>query len=463
LLAGGDCRRLLAILLSTGADFAEVYCEQAQRTALVLDDADLDAAVEGRDGGVALRLVKGERTFFSNSNNTDLSCLQEAARSLAATLSGKARSAPEHFRHPQASSPSPIEISPAGVAVEQKVEILRRADRAARAMDPSILQVTARYMDTVQHIQVANSLGELATDERVICTLAVQALAREGETIRNGYAASSQTRGFELFDAHPPEETARKATRLALLQLEARPAPAGTFTVVLSSRAGGTMVHEACGHGLEGDFAEKGLSVYTGRLEEEVASPLISVVDDGTLRHGRGSSRIDDEGIPCTRVTLIDRGILKGFLHSRRSARRMETRPTGNGRRESFRHLPIPRMRNTFIAPGETPPEEIVASVPLGVFVAHMGGGEVDIASGNFVFNCSEAYMIRDGRLAEPLRDVTLAGCGPEILRTIDMVGSDLGFEVGTCGKDGQGVPVADAQPTLRIPSILVGGQATDA
>jgi TldD protein len=322
--------------------------------------------------------------------------------------------------------------------------------------------VTARYLDTVQTVQVANSLGDLATDQRVICTLAAQVLARDGENLRNGYAASSETRGFELFDAHPPEETAQRAARLALLQLEARPAPAGHFTVVLSSRGGGTMIHEACGHGLEGDFAEKGISAYTGRLGEEVASPLISVVDDGTLPHGRGSARIDDEGVPCTRVTLIDRGILKGYLHSRRSARRTGTRPTGNGRRESFRHLPIPRMRNTFIVPGETPPEEIIASVPLGVFVAHMGGGEVDVASGHFVFNCSEAYMIRNGRLAEPLRDVTLAGCGPEILRSIDMVGSDLSFEVGTCGKDGQGVPVADAQPTVRIPSILVGGQANE-
>jgi TldD protein len=320
--------------------------------------------------------------------------------------------------------------------------------------------VTARYLDSVQQVRIANSEGELADDHRVITTLAVQVLARDGDTIRTGYAADSQTRGFEMFTARPPEATAGQAARQAVLQLTAVPAPAGDFTVVLSSRAGGTMVHEACGHGLEGDFADKGLSIYTGRLGQQVASPLISVVDDGTLPHARGSARIDDEGVPASRVALIDKGILRGFLHSRRSARRMGGPCTGNGRRESFRHLPIPRMRNTLIAPGETDPEAIIASVADGIYIAHMGGGEVDIASGQFVFNCSEAYRIRDGRLAEALRDVTLAGCGPEILRTIDMVGSDLGFQVGTCGKDGQGVPVADAQPTLRIPSILVGGQA---
>jgi TldD protein len=459
MLPRDDCRDLLKILLSTGADFAELYEERVERTGLVLDDADLDTTLAGSDGGIALRLVRGERTFFSNSNDTDPAGLRETARRLAATLDGRGRPAPTRFREPEIPTPSPIAISPATVPAQRKVEIVQRADRAARSADARVLQVTARYLDTVQEIQIANSHGELGWDTRVICTLAVQALAREGENIRTGYAATSETRGFELFEAHPPEGTARRAARLALLQLSARPAPAGSFTVVLSSQAGGTMVHEACGHGLEGDFAEKGLSVYTGRVGQEVASPLISVVDDGTLPHGRGSARIDDEGVPCSRVTLIDRGVLKGFLHSRRSARRTRVQPTGNGRRESFRHLPIPRMRNTLIAPGQTPPEEILASVSHGIFVAHMGGGEVDIASGNFVFNCSEAYLIRDGRLAEPLRDVTLAGCGPEILRTIDMVGSDLGFEVGTCGKDGQGVPVADAQPTLRIPSILVGGQ----
>lgn len=453
-----DARRLLAILLSTGAGFAEVYRETTRRTSLALDDGDMDSASVVRDGGTALRLVQGDRTFFASANSDDPDLLQALARDLAATLKGRSRPAPDTFHHLPAPPATAVERSPADVTVDELVSLLRRADQAARKCDPRVSQVTARYLDSVQEVAIFNSDGEEARDTRVMTTLAVQVLARQGEDLRTGYEASSESRGLEMFDGTPPEDTAGRAARQALLQLEAEPAPAGTFMVVLSSRAGGTMVHEACGHGLEGDFAEKGLSVYTGRLGEEVASPLISVIDDGTLPRRRGTSRYDDEGVPTSRVVLIENGILKGFLHSRRSARNMGCSPTGNGRRESFRHLPIPRMRNTMIAPGTDDPEAILASVRDGIFIAHMGGGEVDIASGQFVFHCAEAYRIREGKLAEPLRDVTLAGNGPEILRTIDRVGNDIGFQVGTCGKDGQGVPVADAQPTLRIPAIVVGG-----
>ena len=451
-------RRLLAIMLASGADFAEVYRETTRRTSLALDDGDVDSASVVRDGGTALRLVQGDRTFFANANGDDADRLQSLAQDLAATLKGRPRPAPDTFHHLPAPPATAVARSPADMAVDEMVSLLRRADAAARKCDPRVSQVTARYLDSVQEVAIFNSDGEEARDTRVMTTLAVQVLARQGENLRTGYEASSESRGFEMFASTPPEETAGRAARQALLQLEARPAPAGTFTVVLSSRAGGTMVHEACGHGLEGDFAEKGLSVYTGRLGQEVASPLITVIDDGTLARRRGTCRYDDEGVPTSRVVLIENGILKGFLHSRRSARNLGCSPTGNGRRESFRHLPIPRMRNTMIAPGTDDPEAILASVEDGIFIAHMGGGEVDIASGQFVFHCAEAWRIRAGKLAEPLRDVTLAGNGPEILRTIDRVGNDIGFQVGTCGKDGQGVPVADAQPTLRIPAIVVGG-----
>ena len=451
-------RELLATLLSTGGDFAEVYTEATRRTSLALDDGDIDAAAVVRDGGTALRLVHGERTFFANANTDDPQRLQAMARDLAATLDGAPRPAPDTFHQLPVATTATVTMPPSEVAITDKVAILRRADTAARSTDQRVSQVTARYMDVTQDVEIHNSKGEHAVDTRVITTLAVQVLARQNDELRTGYEADSQSRGFEMFTDLPPEETAGRATRQALLQLEAEPAPAGTFMVVLSSRAGGTMVHEACGHGLEGDFADKGLSVYTGRVGEQVASPLITVVDDGTLAGRRGTCRYDDEGIPASRVVLIENGILKGFLHSRRSAGNLGEKPTGNGRRESYRHLPIPRMRNTMIAPGSEDPEAILASVKDGIFVAHMGGGEVDIASGQFVFHCAEAYRIRDGKLAESLRDATLAGNGPEILRTIDRVGNDLGFQVGTCGKDGQGVPVADAQPTLRIPAIVVGG-----
>jgi TldD protein len=321
-----------------------------------------------------------------------------------------------------------------------------------------VTQVSCAYRDAEQSVLVAASDGLFAADQRVYVTLHVVAVARERDQIRTGIEARSETRGFEFFDLEPPEEIAREAARQATLQLSARPAPAGTFTVVLSSQAGGTMVHEACGHGLEADFIEKGLSVYAGRIGQQVASPLVTVVDDGTLPNKRGSAAIDDEGVATSRVVLIERGVLRGYLHTRRTARHFKTHPTGNGRRESYRHLPIPRMRNTMILSGGANPDTVVSEVTDGILVCHMGGGEVDVATGNFVFNCSEAYRIRNGKIAEPLRDATLVGNGPEVLSTIDAVGSDLGFGVGTCGKEGQGVPVADAQPTLRIPRIVVSG-----
>jgi TldD protein len=356
--------------------------------------------------------------------------------------------------------PTIVKRDPGAVPLHEKVVLLERADAAARASDPRVAQVSARYRDTDRRILVANSEGLCAEDRYVYTTFLVSVMARNEQMVRNALKSAAGTRGFELFEDNPPEALAEEAARVACLQLTADPAPAGTFTVVLSSRAGGTMVHEACGHGLEGDFAHKGLSVYAGKLGEKVASNLVTVVDDGTLPGRRGSFGIDDEGTPAQRTVLIENGILKGFLHSRRTAALLGQPRTGNGRRESYRHLPIPRMRNTIIAEGADDPESIVASVVDGIFVADMGGGEVDIVSGNFVFHCTEAYRIRDGRIAEPLRDVMLTGNGPDVLARIDRVGSDLGFQVGTCGKDGQGVPVADAQPTLRIPGIVVGGQA---
>ena len=290
--------------------------------------------------------------------------------------------------------------------------------------------------------------------------MSTTAFARESGLIRSALEVKAETSGFELFERETPEAIGREAARQAVLQLSARPAPAGTFTVVLSSSAGGTMVHEACGHVFEGDFIEKGLSVYAGRLGQKVASELITVFDDGTMPQKRGTNSVDDEGTPVSNVLLIENGVLRGYLLDRRSAAALGMKPTGNGRRQSFRHLPIPRMRNTCIAPGKTPPEEIVRGVREGIFVADIGGGEVDIVAGNFVFHCTEAYLIRDGVIGEPIRDATLTGNGPEILKSIDAVGTDLGFQIGTCGKDGQAVPVSDAQPTIRIPAIVVGGTA---
>jgi TldD protein len=464
MLDSGQVRQILQALLSRGGEFGEIYCQSNEYTRVILDDGKLEEILSGEDGGVALRLVSGERTFFYSGNTRDPAQLVQEALRLASGLESAGSPTPVgELRHLAVPAVSEVRVPPMGVDLGRKVRLVRRAEKAARDADPRVTQFTGTYGDSTVTVLIGTSDGSLAGETRVYTTLFGSAIAREGEEVRTGYHSLAETSGFELFDAHPPEELGAEAARIALVQLAAKPAPAGTFTVVLSSKAGGTMVHEACGHGLEGDFAEKSLSIYAGKLGQRVASELITVVDDGTLPNRRGSTGIDDEGIPSTRVVLIDRGILKSYLHSRRTARKLGHGPTGNGRRESFRHLPIPRMRNTLIEPGTTAPGEILASVKEGVFVCQMGGGEVDIASGNFIFNVGEAYMIRDGKIAEPIRDATLIGNGPEVLGSIDAVGSDLGFGVGTCGKDGQRVPVADAQPTLRIPRIVVGGTAPSA
>lgn len=471
---------VLRAALARGGDSAELYLERTSSTGLRLDAGRLDEAVSGVDQGAGISLVDKERTLYGNTNRIDPESLMRLADRLAraqaaaSSPEGSAASAASAALTPPAAAPgivasfvpralplvSPVSVPASTVAVERKVEVLRRADAAARAHDPRVTQVTIQYRDTEQHVTVADTDGTWGSEVRSFIVLHVTAVAREGTDIRTGVEARAETRGFEFFDRHLPEDIAREAARQAIRQLEARPAPSGTFTVVLSSRAGGTMVHEACGHGLEADFILKSMSVYAGKVGQQVASPLVTVVDDGTLPNQRGSSCMDDEGIATTRAVLIEKGVLRGFLQSRRTARLMKMRPTGHGRRESYCHLPLPRMRNTLILPGEHDPAAIVREVKEGILVCRMGGGEVDVASGNFVFSCSEAYMIRDGQAAEPIRDATLIGNGPEVLRSIDRVGNDLGYGVGTCGKEGQGVPVANAQPTLRIPRITVGGTA---
>jgi TldD protein len=293
--------------------------------------------------------------------------------------------------------------------------------------------------------------------------LAVQAVAAAQGLLQTGYEAVGGFMGLELFERHPPEEVARVAARRSLLMLEARPAPTGRMTVVMAAEAGGTMVHEACGHGLEADLVQKGLSVYAGRLGQVVASPLITVIDDATLPGRFGSYRFDDEATPGQKTVLIEKGVLCSYMYDRLTARRDGRRSTGNGRRESYQYRPLPRMRNTYIAPGEHDPEEIIRRTERGLLVKKMGGGQVNTTNGDFVFEVAEGYLIEGGRVTAPVRGATLTGNGPEVLRQVDMVGSDLGFSIGVCGKNGQGVPVSDAQPTIRIPSLVVGGTACEA
>ncbi len=452
-----DQIRELLLLAKGDADFSELYFEDTVSLTIKFESGRIEEITGGIDKGVSLRVVKGDREYFSYTTTIDFERLRSMAETFSKLFIG---TGPKELsiKDIDYKNPSKVKIPPVSVPLEDKIELVKRADMVAREYAPEIVQVTTLYLDTKKTIDIYNSYGEHTHDDRTYTSFLVQTVATDGKDVQTGYEVISGTVGFELFEKTPPEEVAKRSARLAMTQLRGEPAPAGTYQVVLSSSAGGTMVHEACGHGLEADLVEKGGSVYKDKIGQKVASELITVVDDGTLPGKRGTSGIDDEGIPSQKVVLIENGILKGYLHSRKTARRFGVSPTGNGRRENFRHLPIPRMRNTLVLPGKDDPDKIIKSVKKGILIKKMGGGQVDITSGDFIFNCPEAYLIKDGVPTKALRGATLIGNGPKVLESIDMVGNDLGFAVGTCGKDGQGVPVSDAQPTVRIPQIVVGG-----
>jgi TldD protein len=379
--------------------------------------------------------------------------------SLADTLSQAVESGGKRVAVKGLNQPNPLpEEQVEDLSTADKVALLEHANQAARALDKRIVQVKVVYGDFHQQLKIANSLGLFCRDERWGFVFMVQVVAAEGNLIQTGYEVCGGSSGFPMVDEATAAELAAQAGRRALMMLEARPAPAGKMTVVLSGQAGGTMVHEAIGHGLEADLAQNGLSVYSKRLGEQVASPLITVVDDATMPGRRGSYRYDDEGVEGQKTLLVEKGILRGYLYDRLSAMKDGVSSTGNGRRQSYRHQPIPRMSNTLITPGESDPAEIIRSVKKGLLVTRLGGGQVNTVNGDFVFEVSEGYLIENGEAALPLRGANLIGNGPRVLQEVEAVGNDLGFTIGTCGKDGQGAPVSDGQPTLLLPQIVVGG-----
>ncbi|MEW6263414.1 MAG: TldD/PmbA family protein [Thermodesulfobacteriota bacterium] len=454
---GGE--QALRRAVSRGGDLADLFWEEVVLTSLVLEDGRLEKAVSGSEAGVGLRVLFDDRQAFASTNDLAPARLMDLAGIVAAAVAG-GRELSLTAVKPGALGPDFItRIPPQSLDTSLKVELLRRAETLARGYDPRIKQVKAIYADRVQKVMVLDSGGRLSGDERVSTLFMVQVVAAAGDRLQTGYESWGGARGFELFEERSPEWVAQTAAARAVLMLDADEAPSGPMPVVLSSEAGGTMIHEAIGHGLEADLAGEGLSVYAGRLGERVASELITVIDDGRLAYRRGSSAVDDEGTPTQSTILVEKGVLKTYMHDRRTALKAGVISTGNGRRESYRHRPVVRMTNTLIAPGETDPEEIIRTTAKGLLVRKMGGGQVNTVNGDFVFEVAEGYLIENGRPGRPVRGATLTGNGPEILKQIDLVGSDLGFAIGTCGKDGQGVPVSDAQPTLRLPEIIVGGR----
>ncbi|MBS0476392.1 MAG: dephospho-CoA kinase [Proteobacteria bacterium] len=469
-------RLVLETLLSKGGSYAEAFVERRRANALGMDDGRMEDLVVSETLGVGLRVMEGETTRFADLISPSLEELLEAARTLAAPGTGKAV-AVTGLKPVAVPTPSPVIQDPSSVSLSDKVALVKRAEGLARqateALRPGALrQVSVGYGDSTQSVWVASvegdgeaAAGRISEDRRVqgVLRLSITTGTKDenGDRLQTGYQALGETRGFELFAEDRVEATVKEAARLAVLALDAQPAPAGTFPVVLSSSAGGTMIHEACGHGLEADLALAGMSAFAGKLGQKVAADGVTIVDDGTLPHKRGSAAVDDEGNASTRVVLIENGILKQYLQSRKTARKMGVEPTGNGRRESYKHLPIPRMRNTFLAPGSEAPEAILADLDRGLFVKHMGGGQVDTVTGNFVFEVKEGYWVEKGELKYPVKNATLSGAGPAVLQQLTRIGHDLEhFDIGTCGKDGQGVPVSDALPTILCPALVVGGTA---
>jgi TldD protein len=456
--------RALRTALSRGGEWAELFWERHNVVTLTLDDNKLEDAITGVDQGAGIRVTSGDRGVYANGNvNDGDDLLAIAGRAAAAIADDGGTREVTAISADELPRPSTVVIDPRTVPIEQKVELMKLANREARAFDPRVHQVTILYRESVQDVVVANSEGRFRKDTRTRLVFGVLITAKQGDVLESGYKAKAGTEGFEMLTEEAILETTRTAARLAVQNVAAEPAPAGTYTVVLASDAGGTLIHESVGHGLEADLNLKGMSVYSGRLGQKVASELITVLDDGTDPGKRGTAAMDDEGTQTRRTVLIEKGILKTYLSDRKHAKKLGIPESGNGRRESFRHLPICRMTTTMIEPGTSDPAAILASVKDGIFVKGMGGGQVDVVSGNFAFEITECYRIRDGRQAEPLRGATLVGQGPKLMSEIDMVGWDLGYSVGTCGKDGQGAPVADAQPTLRIPSVVVGGKVAQA
>jgi TldD protein len=455
-----DVSAILRRALAGGGEFADIYFEEGSSTTVVCEDGKIEKVLAATDRGVGIRVISDLRTAYAYSNETSTKALLNLAETVSRAVRGKQFDRTIDLRAKVTGAGFPIETPPAKVSLRDKVLLVNRAEQAARGADHRVRQVMVVYRDGQVTAQIANSLGEFIETSRTGTVFMAQVVAAEGDVIQTGYEPLGAFRGYEIFLEKSPEEIALTAARRAVMMLSALKAPGGMMPVVLSSEAGGTMVHEAIGHGLEADLAQTGLSVYSGKIGTTVASPLVTVLDDATIPHARGSFSFDDEGTIGQRTVLVENGILKGYLHDRLTAMKDGGHSTGNGRRESYQAKPIVRMSNTLIAPGETTPASIVREAERGLFVRKMGGGQVNTVTGDFVFEVSEGYLIENGAIGAPVRGATLTGNGPEVLQKIVRVGSDLGFGIGTCGKDGQGVPVADAQPTLLISEITVGGAA---
>lgn len=455
-------QKILSAALRLGGEFAEIYIERYKSTNIPLEERKIRSAEMRAGQGAGIRVISGEKTGYAYSDDLDLASLLEAANVAAHIAEGPGGDHPITITPQLAPDYYTVVIDPSDRAIAEKISLLKRANKAAYAYDPSIKQADVFYIDTSSETVIANSDGLWIADKSTMLRMSVRCLATKGKVSRSGSYGGGGRIGMEYFERISPEEIAQEAARMAVVQLDAIPAPAGVMPVVIDNAWGGVLFHEAVGHGLEADFNRKNMSVYSGRIGEKVASDICTIVDDATIPNIRGSYNIDDEGTPGQRKVLIEKGILKGYMTDHLNAKLMGLPLTGNGRRQGYADIPIPRMSCFLMDAGESDPEEIIKSVESGVFAKNFSGGQVDIANGNFVFNLTEGYMIENGKIGAPIRGAALIGNGPDILTKVTMVGNDLELDpgIGTCGKNGQSVPTTVGMPTVKIAEITVGGTA---
>jgi TldD protein len=461
-VAVGEMERLLSLALARGGGFADLYFQHHRASSLLLEEGILRTASAGVTCGLGVRVVSGERTGYAYTDDLSWPAMAKAAET-AAHIASNPRTLP-----PEAVSPAPVDRRYGTSTVDvlqlaDRIALVERADRAARAYDPRIDKVIVTLSDEVKQVRIANSTGLLVEDVQPLFSIRVSTIAAEKGVRREGSAGGGGRIGPGFFDEKPPEYFAREAARMAVTLLSAVEAPAGAMPVVLGPGWPGILLHEAVGHGLEGDFNRKGTSAFTGRIGQRVAAEGVTVVDDGSIPDRRGSLNVDDEGNVPGRTVLIENGILRGYLQDRLNSGLMKMSATGNGRRQGYGSIPMPRMTNTFMLAGQDEPEDILRSVKRGLYAKHFGGGQVDITSGKFVFSATEAYLIEDGRVGAPVFGATLIGNGPDVLTRVSRIGHDLKLDegVGVCQKGGQSVPVGVGLPTILVSEITVGGTRT--
>jgi len=441
-----------------GGDVAEVFVEERSSTAVRLDDGTIEELTTGLDRGAGVRVMQGTSYGYAFSNRLDPASLHEAAEAASAALRGDAPGAVVDLTVREGEGRNRADRPAADVPAATKVGWLREVDAAARGVSPEVLQVVGIYGDSLQRRQIAASDGRLIDEQRPRIRVVAQVVAKRGDVIQTGWHGPAACAGVEFLDVHPPAETGRRAAERAVTMLDSIPAPAGEMAVVVANGCGGVLFHEAVGHPLEADAVDKEASVYRGLVGTRCASELINGVDDATIANGWGSYDFDDEGEPAQRTVLFVDGVLQGFLQDRMRAAKMGVAPTGNGRRESYAHPPVVRMTNTNILPGTTDPEDVIGTTDRGIYVTGLSGGQVNPATGDFVFGVSEGFLIQDGRIGTPVRGANLIGRAIDVMSSVDAVGSDFESWEGVCGKDGQGAPVGSGAPTLRIGRITVGG-----